>query len=477
MRPLQDLRRRQRPSSALRPALAAVTGALSAAFVSSAAMANPVITEVAWMGSDASANDEWIEIFNPDAQPIDTADFVLIEGATAKPLPAGTIPDLGFLILERQPSSTPLEAPLAQPFSFTNGLANTGEVLCLCPAAATSCDATCDIANPGGDWFAGSNTVPKASMERVDIALDGALATSWQDGSPSSPGAPSAAPQDAGPPPDDAGVEDAGVVVDAGELPDAGPNTPPTVTLSEPAGTATGDTVDVVYSASDPDPGDAVSVDLYWSLDGEGHDGTRFARGLPGGLALTAALDTTLLPPGTVHVFAVARDTRGDVAFAYAPGVVDVGGGSAGEASFELKEPDGVNDTQEDGAVTIAWDLVLPADAAGTVTLFIDDDDEGEDGEPIAGGLSAGLEGPRAYRLLLEGLEPGEHFIYGVLDYTSPGGHGRVSSYADASVQVASPGCACTGQGPGRAPSLPAVASLAILLLPLLRRNRPTART
>lgn len=452
----------------------ATIGAAAAALGAASAIARPVITEVGWMGSDASPNDEWVEIFNPDPQPIDTADYVLIEGATAKALPAGTIPDQGFLVLERQASSTPLEAPDAQLFAFTSGLTNNGETLCLCPVGTTTCDASCDVANPGGAWFAGSNDAPKRSMERVDVALDGAVAGSWQHGSPSSPGAPSAAPPvDAGPPPD-AGVSDAGPA-DAGDLPDAGPNAPPTVSVSEPAGTATGDVVTVVYSASDPDPGDAVSVDLYWSLDGDGQDGVRFARGLPGGAGRTAELHTTLLPPGVVHVFALARDTRGEVAFSYAPGVVEIAGAGAGVAILEITEPDGVNDVGDDGALAIAWDVSLPAGGSGTITLFLDDDDEGEDGDPIAGGLSAGPDGPRAFRLPLGDLEPGEHFVYGVLDFSSPGGQGTVSSYAEASVLVPAPGCACTSQGAARAPGLLAVGSLAILLLPFLRSARRTA--
>ena len=136
-----------------------------AALLALGSRAEPVITEVAWMGSDGSASDEWLEIHNPDAQPVDLADFVIIQGATVRPLsalPVTTLADGAFLVLERQAPATPLEEPFAVAFSFGGGLTNGGQALCLCAAAATTCaDASCDVANPdGGAWFAGDNDVP-----------------------------------------------------------------------------------------------------------------------------------------------------------------------------------------------------------------------------------------------------------------------------------------------------------------------------
>ena len=71
------------------------------------AAAAPVITEVAWMGSTASSSDEWIEIHNPDTQPIPAlSDFVLIQGTTVRALPAQTLAEGGFFIIERQDTAT-----------------------------------------------------------------------------------------------------------------------------------------------------------------------------------------------------------------------------------------------------------------------------------------------------------------------------------------------------------------------------------
>lgn len=436
------------------------------------ASANPVITEVAWMGSDGDANDEWVEIFNPGSQPEDLSTYALIHNTTVRPLPAQTLNDGAYLVLERQATSTSLEAPAAVLFSLGSGLVNGGQPLCLCAAAATSCaDASCDVVNTGSAWFAGDNTAPKATMERKDAALPGNLASSWQDGAPSSPGAPAPPAVDAGPDPVDAGPEP----IDAGPPPpDAGPNTLPSLSVTEPAGTVSGPTVDVIYSATDGDPGDAVSVDLYWSADTSGQEGVRFARGLPSGTNLHATLDTASLPVGTWHLFGRAHDTRGGEVFAYAPGALQVGEGGPVDPVFELTEPDGVDDNAEDGTITLEWRVELPAGATGSVSLHVDDDDQGEDGDPLIAGLSAAAEGPRAYLWdpALTDTAPGQAWVYGVLDWSG----GQVVSYAPNSATVPAEGCSC---GPGRgagAPRLPAGLALAILLLPFVRRGADRRR-
>ena len=54
------------------------------------AHAGPQITEVAWAGSDASANDEWVEVFNPGPDAIcDLGAFALVQGTTERRLPVG----------------------------------------------------------------------------------------------------------------------------------------------------------------------------------------------------------------------------------------------------------------------------------------------------------------------------------------------------------------------------------------------------
>lgn len=440
------------------------------------ATARPVISEVAWSGDPTSnsGTDEWIEIYNPDADAVcDLSQYVLVgagTGGAALSLPAVGLASNDFFLMQNTANVPPVDAAHAATSSSIS-ITDSGEALCLCAAGTAACDATCDVVNPAGAaWFAGSSTSgARRTMERLDPTSDGTLDGSWADGAPASPiaapfgGAPGTLDAcvlvDAGPPPVDAGPPP----------PDAGPNDEPSVNVAEPAGTVSGATVDVVYSASDDDPGDAVTVDLYWSGDTSGQDGVRFARGLPGGTGRGATLDTSALPVGTWRIFARARDTRGASAFAYAPGAVEVGEGGLVEPVFELTEPDGVDDAQADGTFAIQWRVELPPGASGSVSLFIDDDEEGEDGDPLIGGLSAGAEGPRAFLWDPDLTEtpPGAAFAYAVLDWSG----GRVVARAPAAVTVAGDACACRHAASEHAPRLLAGLTLAILLVPFHRRG------
>lgn len=455
--------------------------ALAATLAAAPATARPVITEVAWSGDPTSndGTDEWIEIYNPDADAIcDLSQFAIVgagSGGAALSLPAVGLAANDFFLIQNTANVPPVDAAhraVSASISVTDG----GEALCLCPAGTTTCDATCDQANPAGAaWFAGSSTSgSRKTMERLDPTNDGALDASWADGAPASPltapfgGTPgtldACAPPDAGQPEPDAGPAEP----DAGPAePDAGPNDEPSIALTEPSGTASGASVQVTYSAADDDPGDVVTVDLYWSADTTGNDGVRFASGLPGGNGLSATLETAGLPVGSWRIFGRARDSRGAMAFAYAPGTVEVGEGGLVEPLFELVEPDGVDDTEANGTFGVQWRVELPTGTAGTVSLFVDDDDEGADGEPLMGGLSAGPEGPRAFLWdpLLTGTAPGPAHVYAVLSWTG----GRVIAYAPAAVTVAGDGCACRHAAPAGARRLLAGLTLAILLLPFHR--------
>ncbi len=450
--------------------------ALVAALAPDLALARPVITEVAWAGDPTSnsGTDEWIEIFNPDAPAIcDLSDFVLLgagSSGAALSLPAVALASNDFLLVQNTLNVPPADATHGV-VSSSIALTDSGEILCLCPTGTATCDATCDVANPAGAaWFAGASTSgARKTMERLDPTNDGALDASWADGAPATPltapfgGTPgnldACVVVDAGPPPVDAGPPP----------PDAGPNDDPTVSVAEPAGTVSGASVDIVYSAADDDPGDAVTVDLFWSADTSGQDGVRFARGLPGGAARTATLDTSTLPVGTWRVFARARDTRGGSAFAYAPGAVEVGEGGLVDPVFELIEPNGVDDLQDDGSFAVQWRVELPAQASGSVSLFVDSDDQGADGTPLIGGLSAGAEGPRAFRWdpVLTETPAGAAHIYGVLDWSG----GQVVAYAPAPVTVAGDSCTCGQSGRSHARRLLGGLTLAILLVPFGRRG------
>lgn len=133
-----------------------------------------IINEVAWSGTAASSNDEWIELRNPTSSPINITGWQLYGddntfGKVGTPYItlSGTIPAGGYFLLERDQLATDVNAD--QVYS-SGDLLNTGERLYLKDKSGT----TIDTANlDGGSWPAGtatstSTSVPSyASMERV----------------------------------------------------------------------------------------------------------------------------------------------------------------------------------------------------------------------------------------------------------------------------------------------------------------------
>ncbi|MBT7772379.1 hypothetical protein HN713_01645 [bacterium] len=132
-----------------------------------------VISEIAWMGTDFSANDEWIELQNATSNFVDLTGWTLIS-ADGSPsiLLAGQIAANGFFLLERTDDTT---TSVAADQIYTGGLANIGEELILKNTSGTEIDRT-----PAGVWAAGESSVPKKTMERADFSADGTLFESWQ---------------------------------------------------------------------------------------------------------------------------------------------------------------------------------------------------------------------------------------------------------------------------------------------------------
>lgn len=438
----------------------------------------PLITEVAWMGSASDSGDEWVELYNPgpDAIP-DLSRYALLDNGSLSPLPAVELAPGAVLVLEGRPSATSLEPPAAVQISLS--LTNAGERLRLCPRdpGGDIDEDSCEVANLDRAWPAGSNA-SKRTMVRVHADLDGSLPSTWV----TYPGEPSDVTDSGGvgilgtpgvyepiviDPPDDGGVieDDGGVIVN----PDAGPNAPPTLTLLEPSGEVRPDgELTIRYEASDPDGDDTVAVSLFYDRDDGGHDGVEIVRNLPATGSFVWPLHG--VPAGSYTVFGVATDDRGEVAYAYAPGrfVVDEGGGGGG-AILRVTDPDGVNDVVE-GRITVRWEVSLPEGEDGTISLFYDEDDEGEDGEPIIAGLpvrtSEGEEGPRAFLWDPADVPPGAYAVYAVLDWTG----GSVSAYSSF-VTVGGGGCTCETTDASSGPSLFALAA-GVVLVGFARRRR-----
>ena len=120
-----------------------------------------IISEVAWGGTAASANHEWIELHNPTSDPIPLTGWKLSWGAITLTL-SGNIPAGGFFLLERTSDNTISDIPADQ--IYTGALVNTGVVMTL----RDSADQIIDTANSdGGSWDGGSGSPNFYSMERT----------------------------------------------------------------------------------------------------------------------------------------------------------------------------------------------------------------------------------------------------------------------------------------------------------------------
>ena len=119
-----------------------------------------MINEVAWAGTHASANDEWIELQNPGTTPIDLTGWILSDGNDLLVNLAGTITAHGYYLLERTDDETVRDIRADQ--AYNGGLRNDGEVLRLHGPSGT----VIDSANLGGGSWAGGNQGTLRTMER-----------------------------------------------------------------------------------------------------------------------------------------------------------------------------------------------------------------------------------------------------------------------------------------------------------------------
>ena len=170
--------------------------------------AAPIINEVAWMGTTVSANDEWIELYNPDTEEVSLEGWVLdaLDGAPSIAL-SGAISAGGFYLLERTDDDSVPNIPAD--LIYTGSLGNTGETLRLKDASGQIVDL---VESPDG-WPAGDNT-EKLTMERGadnnwhnSAAPDGTPKAANSQSSPPSEDEPSASDE---PPADNPRDERAG---------------------------------------------------------------------------------------------------------------------------------------------------------------------------------------------------------------------------------------------------------------------------
>ncbi|PWH18420.1 MAG: hypothetical protein DDG60_00575 [Anaerolineae bacterium] len=121
-----------------------------------------IINEIAWAGTAANANHEWIELYNPGTTPVNLAGWRLV--ATDNSITvnlSGTIAAGGYFLLERSTDDTVSSIPADQIYS--GALSNDGRALQLLSAS----NQVVDTANSnGGPWPAGNASPSYCSMER-----------------------------------------------------------------------------------------------------------------------------------------------------------------------------------------------------------------------------------------------------------------------------------------------------------------------
>ncbi len=145
---------------------------LLALMAPTAAHAAVVINEIAWMGTSASANAEWIELYNADAAAVALSGWTLVSSSGSPSISlTGSITGNGFFLLERTSDASVPSVSADQ--IYTGALPNTGVTLTLKDATG----AVVDTVSGGTDWSAiGGDNTTKQTPQRSG--------SSWSTGEP-----------------------------------------------------------------------------------------------------------------------------------------------------------------------------------------------------------------------------------------------------------------------------------------------------
>ena len=132
-----------------------------------------VISEIAWMGTTTSSFDEWIELYNNTAGPIDLTGWTLnaADGSPSISL-NGTIPPGGYFLLERTNDDSVPDVPAG--LIYSGGLGNDGEDLVLRDGSSV----VIDRVDCSAGWFSG-HEAGRVPMVRVSTTLSGSIASNW----------------------------------------------------------------------------------------------------------------------------------------------------------------------------------------------------------------------------------------------------------------------------------------------------------
>ena len=137
---------------------------------------NVIINEIAWMGTDVSASDEWIELYNNTSSSLNLDGWIL-KSEDGKPeiKLSGIISANGFYLLERTDDKTLPD--VAADKIYTGALSNNGEDLKLYDSSGNIIDEV----NCKNGWFSGKGKPDYRTMERINPSLAGNDSSNWQN--------------------------------------------------------------------------------------------------------------------------------------------------------------------------------------------------------------------------------------------------------------------------------------------------------
>ncbi len=135
-----------------------------------------VISEIAWMGTENSANDEWIKLYNNTKEDINLDGWILKSAdGTPEINLEGIIKANNYFLLERTDDDTLPNISADQ--IYKGALENGGEYLEL----FDDLNNLVDSVNCEESWFAGDNS-NKQTMIRKDSKVSGDNSNNWQTG-------------------------------------------------------------------------------------------------------------------------------------------------------------------------------------------------------------------------------------------------------------------------------------------------------
>lgn len=147
---------------------------LNTFLVQAAVPLDVIINEIAWMGTNISANDEWIELYNNTDNNINLEGwFLKSEDGTPEIKLTGIISANGFFLLERTDDETVANITADQ--IYKGALGNMGEKLKLYDNSGN----LIDMINCSTGWFGGDNKT-KQTMERKNSQISGTISSNWQ---------------------------------------------------------------------------------------------------------------------------------------------------------------------------------------------------------------------------------------------------------------------------------------------------------